>query len=67
MGVQHGEKVAYITSQGETLLHGRVHIDPAPHGLAGIWCNCCKQVISCSAFEAHAGRGSRRCAVRPQS
>ncbi|KAK9814033.1 hypothetical protein WJX73_009674 [Symbiochloris irregularis] len=59
-GLQHGEKVAYITSQGETLLHGRVHIDPAPHGLAGIWCSCCKQVISCSAFEAHAGRGSRR-------
>lgn len=26
----------------------------------GILCDCCHSVISCSQFEAHAGKGSRR-------
>lgn len=55
---QDGEKVAYITSQGERLLTGSVRIDP--RGASGILCACCAAVVSCSQFEAHAGRGSRR-------
>ena len=52
--------MAYITSQGEELLKGSVRIDPDPDGASGILCACCATVISCSQFEAHAGRGSRR-------
>ena len=52
--------MAYITSQGEELLKGAVRIDPDPEGASGILCACCSTVISCSQFEAHAGRGSRR-------
>ena len=52
--------MAYITSQGEELLKGAVRIDPDPEGASGILCACCAAVISCSQFEAHAGRGSRR-------
>jgi hypothetical protein len=55
---QDGQKVAYITSQGERLLAGVVRIGGA--GASGILCACCRAVISCSQFEAHAGRGSRR-------
>ena len=58
--VQDGQPVAYITSQGEELLKGSVRIDPDPAGASGILCACCDAVISCSQFEAHAGRGSRR-------
>lgn len=50
--------MAYITSQGERLLTGSVRIDP--RGASGILCACCAAVVSCSQFEAHAGRGSRR-------
>lgn len=50
--------MAYITSQGERLLAGAVRIDP--RGGSGILCGCCGAVVSCSQFEAHAGRGSRR-------
>ena len=57
---QDGQPVAYITSQGEELLKGAVRIDPDPDGASGILCACCATVISCSQFEAHAGRGSRR-------
>ncbi len=57
---QDGEPVSYITSQGEELLTGVVLIDPNPNGASGILCSCCSTVISCSQFEAHAGRGSRR-------
>jgi len=51
--------VAYITSQGERLLAGVVRIGGGA-GASGILCACCRAVISCSQFEAHAGRGSRR-------
>lgn len=54
----NGEKVSYITTQGEKLLEGEVVISVT--GPSGIKCYCCNQVISCSQFEAHAGRGSRR-------
>ncbi len=37
-----------------------MRIDPAPNGASGILCACCAGVVSCSQFEAHAGRGSRR-------
>ncbi|CAK0734199.1 hypothetical protein CVIRNUC_000397 [Coccomyxa viridis] len=59
-GLIDGQPVAYITSQGEELLKGAVRIDPDPEGASGILCACCNTVISCSQFEAHAGRGSRR-------
>ena len=58
--VQNGEKVVYQTSQGEKLLDGEVRV--SRQGPCGILCGCCSQVISCSQFEAHAGRGSRRSA-----
>lgn len=52
--------MSYITSQGEELLKGSVRIDATEAGPSGILCDCCKTIISCSQFEAHAGRGSRR-------
>ena len=59
--MQNGEKVVYQTSQGEKLLDGEVRV--SRQGPCGILCGCCSQVISCSQFEAHAGRGSRRSAL----
>ncbi|BDA40764.1 probable chromodomain-helicase-DNA-binding protein 4 at N-terminal half [Coccomyxa sp. Obi] len=59
-GLTDGEPVSYITSQGEELLKGSVRIDATEAGPSGILCECCNTVISCSQFEAHAGRGSRR-------
>ena len=50
--------MVYQTSQGEKLLEGIVRITRG--GVSGIECACCDTVISCSQFEAHAGRGSRR-------
>lgn len=52
---QHGDKVLYVF-HGQQLLEGSVSIDHAT-GVSGILCACCSTVISCSAFEAHAGRG----------
>jgi len=52
-GLQQGQHVAYITSQGETLVEGVV-------SGVGILCSCCNEVMSCSGLEAHAGRGNRR-------
>lgn len=57
---QTGEKVVYKTTQGEVLLDGEIRVSRS--GPCGILCACCDRVISCSQFEAHAGRGSRRCA-----
>jgi hypothetical protein len=54
--VQDGEKVEYRTSSGEVLLTGTVVIDTSPNGVSGIRCQCCGDVVSCSQFEAHAGR-----------
>jgi hypothetical protein len=45
--------VKYVTSQDETLLWGTVRN-------GGIHCDCCRSQVSCSQFEVHAGRGSRR-------
>ncbi|CAG9464154.1 unnamed protein product, partial [Pedinophyceae sp. YPF-701] len=57
-GLKHGERVFYQTAQGETLLEGVVQIEP--DGNSGIHCACCQKIVSCSQFENHAGRGSRR-------
>eukprot|EP00976_Prorocentrum_cordatum_P041992 850677-Prorocentrum_minimum.AAC.1 len=52
-GLAEGTRVKYVTSQDETLLWGTVKG-------GGILCDCCSAVVSCSQFEVHAGRGSRR-------
>lgn len=49
---QNGGKVSYML-HGTVLLTGTVVIDVS--GVSGIHCDHCNQVISCSAFEAHAG------------
>jgi Tify domain binding domain len=54
--LQNGEPVEYRTTQGERLLGGVVMIDESPGGQCGILCDCCATVVSCSQFEAHAGR-----------
>lgn len=52
--LQQGQRLFYITSSGCTLAQGTVSGN-------GIACECgCASVWSCSAFEAHVGRGSRR-------
>ena len=58
--VQNGQAVRYM-SHGVVKLHGKVFIDPSPARVSGILCSCCKEVISPSNFEAHAGFGTRRC------
>lgn len=60
VGIQDGEKVIYRTTQGEDLLTGVVQISQDPNKPSGIVCGCCTQLISCSQFECHAGKGSRR-------
>lgn len=52
--------MVYKTSQHGVLLAGEVRISPGSDANTGILCQCCKAVISCSKFEAHAGQGSRR-------
>lgn len=52
-GLRDGDRLTYITAQGEELLHGIVQD-------MGILCQCCGKVVSCSQFEMHAGRGNRR-------
>lgn len=56
--LQDGERVTYMTSQGEVLMGGVVVISTKANGVSGILCDCCSQVISCSQFEAHAGTHS---------
>ena len=56
--LQTGQKVVYMTTQGEKLLNGEVAV--SKDGPCGILCECCNKVISPSQFEAHAGKGSRR-------
>ncbi|KAL3153902.1 hypothetical protein ABBQ32_013467 [Trebouxia sp. C0010 RCD-2024] len=59
-GLVDGEPVEYRTAQQGVLLKGEVCIKPGLDAQAGILCECCNQVVSCSKFEAHAGQGSRR-------
>ena len=62
MVLQDGEPVEYRTAQQGVLQKGTVCIMLGMDAQAGILCQCCKQVVSCSKFEAHAGQGQRRCA-----
>jgi GNAT superfamily N-acetyltransferase len=57
-----GERLSYRTSAGAPLLGGTARVPPpGRHALpAGIECDCCGCVVSCSQFESHAGRGARR-------
>lgn len=59
--LQDGEPVEYRTAQQGVLQKGVIFIKPGLDAQAGILCECCNQVVSCSKFEAHAGQGSRRC------
>jgi len=51
-GLQDGTHLAYYHK-------GQKFCDGYKQGL-GIYCNCCKKVVCCSEFEAHAGWGKRR-------
>jgi len=51
-GLRQGEPVRYI-AHGRVLLEGHI----SGHG---IFCYHCSQEVSCSSFEDHAGRGTRR-------
>jgi hypothetical protein len=53
--LKDGDLVSYVM-HGEKLLTGTVVIKEKSHG---ILCDHCRSVISCSAFEAHAGQGKR--------
>ena len=55
--LKDGEQVSY-NAHGVKLLTGTVVINPS--GVSGIRCDHCNTVISCSAFESHAGHGQRR-------
>ncbi|KAG1656826.1 hypothetical protein FOA52_008460 [Chlamydomonas sp. UWO 241] len=54
--LQDGQKVTYING-GVKCLTGAIVIKGKTHG---ILCDCCGKVVSCSAFEGHAGHGTRR-------
>eukprot|EP00873_Tetraselmis_striata_P040953 jgi/Tetstr1/461217/TSEL_006354.t1 len=56
----NGEQVTYMHSHSQNiaLITGTIVIDP--HGISGILCHHCNEVISASMFESHAGRASRR-------
>eukprot|EP00879_Flechtneria_rotunda_P024265 GHRR01025716.1.p1 GENE.GHRR01025716.1~~GHRR01025716.1.p1 ORF type:complete len:461 (+),score=103.97 GHRR01025716.1:766-2148(+) len=54
-----GQPLAYKAGADlKPLLTGVAVINP--DGVSGICCSCCNQIVSCSQFEAHAGRGARR-------
>ena len=51
-----GERLCYKTNQGDVLLEGTAMVSPDASGPRGILCKHCGKVVSCSAFEAHAGK-----------
>ncbi|KFM25801.1 Nucleosome-remodeling factor subunit BPTF [Auxenochlorella protothecoides] len=56
--LRQGDALSYQTAQGEVLLRGTAVVSAM--GPSGILCDCCGAVVSCSQFEAHAGRAQRR-------
>lgn len=57
-----GEPLFYRVGDGAVLLRGAARVPPRAraNAPAGILCECCGTVVSCSQFESHAGRGARR-------
>lgn len=51
--LKDGEPVRYQAPQGPVLNTGTVKFP-------GILCDCCNKIVTCTGFEAHAGRASRR-------
>ena len=51
--LKDGEPVRYQTPSGPVLLTGTVKFP-------GILCHCCSTIVTCTGFEAHAGRATRR-------
>ena len=47
--------MVYYIFNGQKLLNGRVQVNAEHPSLSGILCSHCGEVVSCSAFEAHAG------------